>query len=63
VPLTVAFPVEELLQVPPAVPEDDNVVVPATQSVALPIIAPADGVILTVTVLVAATVPHPFVDW
>ena len=63
VELTVALLVEELLQVPPAVPEADKAVIAATQTPEAPVMDPADGVTLTVTTLVAVAAPHVFVTW
>ena len=59
VALTVAFAVAELLQVPPAVPELDNAIVAPVQTLAAPVIDPADGITLTVTILVAVALPQP----
>ena len=57
---TVATVVVVLLQAPPVVASLNPVVDPA-QTVAVPVIVPADGNGLTVTTLVAAAVPQPLV--
>ena len=57
---TVATVVAVLLQVPPVVASLNPVVAPA-QTVAVPVMVPADGNGLTVTTLVAAAVPQPLV--
>ncbi len=57
--LTVAIPVLFEVQAPPAVPLDENVVVPATQMFCVPLTVPAFGAAVTVTVLVAVAFEHP----
>ena len=57
---TVATVVAVLLQAPPVVASLNPVVAPA-QTIAVPVIVPADGSGLTVTTLVAAVVPQPLV--
>ncbi len=54
---TVAIPVAALLHVPPLVPLL-SVVVPLMQTVAVPVMVPADGAPLTVTTFVADTLPQ-----
>ena len=57
---TVATVVAVLLHAPPVVASPNPVVAPA-QTVAVPVIVPADGNGLTVTTLIAAAVPQPLV--
>ena len=59
-PSTVAMEVVLLLQLPPVAPSVKEVDEPA-QTVAAPLIVPADGSGLTVTTCVAAAVPQLFV--
>ncbi len=58
VALTVATPVETELHTPPAARSVSAVVPPAGQTVSPPVIAPAFGAGLTVTIAVAAAVPQ-----
>ena len=57
---TVATVVAVLLHTPPVVASLNPVVAPA-QTIAVPVIVPADGKGLTVTTLIAAAVPQPLV--
>ena len=57
---TVATVVTVLLHAPPVAASLNPVVAPA-QTVAVPVMVPADGNGLTVTIVVAAAVPQPFV--
>ena len=57
---TVATVVAVLLHAPPVVASLNPVVEPA-QTVAVPVMVPADGNGLTVTTLVAAAIPQPLV--
>ena len=59
-PSTVAIEVVLLLQMPPVAPSVKEVDEPA-QTVAVPLIVPAEGNGLTVTTCMAAAVPQPFV--
>ena len=59
-PSTVATPVAVLLHAPPEVVSLKPVTEP-THTVAVPVMLPADGNGLTVTVVVAAAVPQPLV--
>ena len=59
-PSTVAIEVVLLLQLPPVAPSVKEVDEPA-QTAAAPLIVPADGSGLTVTICVAAAVPQLFV--
>jgi hypothetical protein len=58
--LTVAIPAAPVLQVPPLAKLLNEVVLPA-QIVAVPVIVPASGSGLTVTICVATAVPQLFV--
>jgi hypothetical protein len=57
---TVATPVAVLLHAPPVAASVKPVVEPA-HTIAVPVMLPADGNGLTVTVVVAAAVPQPLV--
>ena len=58
--VTVAVPVALLLHVPPLTPSDREVVVPV-HIVTAPVIVPAFGSALMVSMLDALVVPHPLV--
>ena len=50
-----------LVHVPPELPVEDKAVVAATQTLAVPVIDPADAIELTVIIAVAAAIPQPLV--
>ena len=50
-----------LVHVPPELPVEDRAVVAATQTLAVPVIDPAETTGLTVITAVAAVVPQPLV--
>ena len=56
---TVALPVLLLVQVPPAVPVDVNVIVEPTQTEEAPLMVPAFAELVTANDLVAVDVPQP----
>ena len=55
---TDAVPAASVVQLPPASPDEDKVDVAATHTVVVPLIEPAFGAGLTVTVVLAEEVPH-----
>ena len=58
---TEAVPAASVVQLPPASPDADKVVVVAAHKVVVPDIVPAESTGLTVTVVLADDVPHELV--
>jgi len=56
---TVATPTASEVQAPPALPLLENVVVPPTQMLCVPLTVPAFGAVVTVTVRVAVAFEQP----